>query len=135
MRRVLPTLVGLCLALTVPLFAGAGCGSSGDANDAYLGTWRTEGNMYMEFRDDGTFGKGLGGVSSIESDPWEYGTFTFDGETLRLTTAEDSPHCGGFDAEYRAEPSEDGTFIAHTVINDPCSGRERDFGKGIQRYP
>lgn len=135
MRRAPATLVGLYLALTVPLFAAAGCGSSGDANDAYLGTWRCQGGMYVEFRADGTFGKSLYGVSSIESHPWEYGTFTFDGEILRITTAEDSPHCGGFDAEYRAEPSEDGSFIAHTVIDDACSGRAADFGLGIQRYP
>ena len=91
--------------------------------------------MYLEFRDDGTFGKSREDVSSIASNPWEYGTFTFDGEILRLTTAEDSNHCTGIDAEYRAEPSEDGTFIAHTVIDDDCSGRAADFGRGIQRHP
>jgi hypothetical protein len=135
MRRVPSTLVGLCLALTLPMFATAGCGSSGDANDAYLGTWTSQGGMYMEFRDDGTFGKSMEGVSSIESNPWEYGTFTFDGEILRLNTAEDSLHCRGIDAEYKAERSEDGTFIAHTVIDDDCLGRVADFGNGIQRYP
>lgn len=135
MRRIPATLVGPCLALTVLMSASAGCGSSGDADDAYLGTWRSQGGMYMEFRDDGTFGKSIDGVSSIESNPWEYGTYTFDGETLRLTVAEDSAHCGGIDAVYRAEPSEDGSFIAHTVIDDTCSGRAADFGLGIERYP
>ncbi len=127
MRKIVCLMVALLLAATA-----TGCGSSADA-DAYLGTWKSEGGMYMEFRDDGTFSKSRD-ASTIKSSPWEYGTYTFDGDVLHLTTAQDSDHCRGADASYEAELSEDGTFIAHIVIEDPCPGRASDFGKGIHRY-
>ena len=129
MGKFVILMVGLLL-----MVASGGCTSSEDASDVYVGTWVSEGGMYAEFHEDGTFSKGLE-VSSIESNPWEYGTYSFDGEVLRITTAEASPHCAGIDASYDAEPSEDGTFIAHAVIDDACAGRAADFGKGIQRVP
>ena len=129
MCKFVTLIVGLLL-----IVATGGCSSSEDSSDVYVGTWVSQGGMYVEFDDDGTFGKGLE-VSSIESNPWECGTFTFDGEVVRLTTAEDSSHCTGIDASYGAEPSEDGTFITHTVIDDACRGRAADFGNGIQKVP
>ena len=129
MGKFMTLIVGLLLTAV-----SSGCSSSEDASDVYVGTWVSEGGMYAEFYDDGTFAKALE-MSLLESNPWEYGSFTFDGEVLRLTTAEDSSHCTGIDASYGAVPSEDGTYIAHTVIDDACAGRVADFGIGLQMVP
>ena len=104
---------------------------SDDPADAYVGTWISEGGKYMEFRDDGTFSKAES-QSALKSNPFETGTFTFDGEILRMTTS-DSDYCTGFDAVYGAEPSEDCNFIAHTWIDDLCWVRANDFRLGITR--
>lgn len=90
------------------------------------------GGKYAEFQDDGTFIK-ASSQSPLQSTPFETGTFTFDGEILRLNTSEDSVYCAGIDAVYEAEPSEDGDFIAHTLFNDGCGPRAADFSRGITR--
>ena len=132
MRKTLYLLVALALAVTI-----AGCASSEDPSDVYIGTWVIEGGesgiMYAEFRDDATFTKARTLEFLLDSDIlWEYGTGTFDDEILRLITAVDSRHCRGIDASYRSEPSEDGSYIAHTLIEDACAGRAVGF-KDMQR--
>jgi hypothetical protein len=125
----------LVVVSVIAVLGLSGCGSSaGDPAEAYHGTWKTNEGWYLEFRDDGTFGFG-GSVERIATDPLEWGTYTFDGEVLRLTTADDSTYCTGIEAAYEAVPTEDGTFIAQTAIEDECPSRRSDLGRGITRYP
>ena len=117
------------------LLALPGCGSeSSDPTDAYLGTWKTREGWYLEFNADGTFAMG-GSVERAATDPLEWGTFEFDGETLRLETADDSTYCTGVVAVYEATPSDDGESIAQTAVDDACGARRSDLNRGIQRYP
>jgi len=98
----------LFAAAAFSLLAVSGCGrESSDPTAAANGIWKTDHGWYLEFTDDGNFGLG-GSADRTSSAPVEWGTFTFDGVTLRLTTADDSTYCTGTKASYTAVPSDDG---------------------------
>jgi hypothetical protein len=122
-------------AAAFSLLAASGCGSeSSDPTAAVNGIWKTDFGYYLEFSEDGTFGMG-GSPERASSAPLEWGTFTFDGETLRLTTTDDSEYCAGTLASYTVSPSDDGDFIALTEIEDECGTRSTDLERGIRRVP
>lgn len=113
----------------------AACGAeSVDPASAVDGTWKTEFGYYLEFAEDGTFGMG-GSPERASSAPLEWGTFTLDGETLRMVTADDSEYCAGTLASYRVSSSEGGDFIDMTEIEDECGTRSTDLERGIRRVP
>ncbi|NNC74614.1 MAG: hypothetical protein HKN93_03795 [Acidimicrobiia bacterium] len=129
-RRALSVLLMATVMVVIP-----GCGSTADdPGDAYLGTWKTNEGWYLEFNADGTFAMG-GSVERIASDPLEWGTFAFDGATLRLETADDSTYCTGIVAVYQSTPADDGDSIEQSAVDDACGARRSDLSSGITRYP
>ena len=108
--------ITLCLAFVL-LVATSACSSSESEN--LHGVWitPTESN-YMSFNEDDSWS-----VAQEEStDPFDWGTFTFDGELLTFSTDPDARICsdgtGTYDAAFTAEGD-----LELSVVEDPCGGR------------
>lgn len=108
--------ITLCLAFVL-LVATSACSSS-ESEDLY-GIWITPGETnYMSFNEDDSWG-----VAQVEgTDPFDWGTFAFDGELLTFSTDPDAGVCsndtGTYDAAFTAEGD-----LELTVVEDPCGGR------------
>ena len=103
------------------LFLVAGCTSDDDAADEIHGAWLWERySVYEEFAEDGTWG--VWSSASAVGNPWPYdwGTYTFDGETLVYTNAEGS-FCDGAVATFTVEFSDNGQEARETFVEDSCT--------------
>jgi hypothetical protein len=106
-------LVGLCLAA---------CGSS-DANDQIRGMWNIPVfGVYESFDDGGEFVVALSPDLAV---PFEWGTYTFDGEFLTLTNANDSDLCPNTSVTWTVEFSDDGDEAERTFVEDSCAMTDR----------
>ena len=114
------------LLLVVFAFVAAACSS--DASEQIEGTWfwSSPWNAYIEYADDGQF---LVSGSSDFADPIEWGEYTFDGETLTLNNATDSPNCSDTSVTWTVEFSDDGDEASYTFVEDSCADypRSRDI--------
>jgi hypothetical protein len=112
MRRLsIPVLVMLGLFLTA-------CGSS-DATDQIHGTWFWESQgAYEEVAEDGTWGVWF--TADLVGDPHDWGTYTFDDETLVYSSAEGS-FCSGQVVSWTVEFSDDGQESTQTFVEDSCT--------------
>ena len=122
-------LVVLLVMLLAVLFVVAGCSSDDAAADQIHGTWLVgRQSVYLQFAEDGTWGgwqnPGLAG------DPFDWGTYTFDGETLVQTNAEGS-YCDGAVAIWTVEFSDDGQESKQTIVDDTCT--DERVKKGVTR--
>jgi hypothetical protein len=117
----LPGLFALAIALL------SGCG--GDTIDDLYGEWRTSGGTTVTLGADGTWGAQH---SLYGPEPFDWGTFTFDGETLTFFTAAGGLSCQeGQTGIYEATIS--GDSLDMKQIEEPCPGRSDDFRYGMVR--
>lgn len=111
--------ITLCLALVL-LAATSACSSS-ESEDLY-DVWITPGNsIYLSLNEDDSWG-----IAYHEGiDPFDWGTFTFDGELLTFFIDPDSVSCyttGTYDAAFTAEGD-----LELNVVEDPCRLRAEDL--------
>jgi len=112
-------LIRLVTVLAV-MFLVAGCTSGDDAADEIHGTWLVEGiGVYTELAEDGTWG--VWENAALAGEPYDWGTYTFDGETFVMTNAEGS-ECDGAVATWTVEFSDDGQEARETFVEDSCTG-------------
>ena len=110
--------ITLCLALVL-LVATSACSSS-ESEDLY-GVWITPGNsIYLSLNEDDSWG-----IAYHEGiDPFDWGTFTFDGELLTFSTDPDNVTCpdkpGTYDTAFTAEGD-----LELNVVEDLCRERAR----------
>ncbi len=113
MRRMMTALLlgGMLLS------ALAGCSAEDD--DRIIGVWHwPEQGVYENLDEDGQFGVFTN--SDIVGDPYDWGTYTFDGETLTIHNAEGSV-CSGATAVWTVWFSDDGTESHQTFVEDSCA--------------
>ena len=118
MLRLASVVVALVCAMGV-----AACGGDDDAAstaaDRIHGIWLVEGfGAYTELAEDGTWGVWLN--ADLVGDPYDWGTYTFDGETFVMTNAEGS-FCDGSVAIWTVEFSDDGQEVRETFVEDSCT--------------
>lgn len=116
MRRLtIPVLVvlGFCLAA---------CGGSDEADQIH-GVWEISVFPVYESFDDG--GEFVVALSPDLAEPFEWGMYTFDGEFLTLTNADDSDLCPGTSITWTVEFSDDGDEASRTFVEDSCAMTDR----------
>lgn len=92
---------------------------SDTATTGIYGVWLApDGDADMSFNEDDSYAINHG----EGTEPAEWGTFTFDGERLTLSTDPDSTNCreivGTYDAAFTA-----GGDLELTDVEDPCTAR------------
>ena len=124
-------LVVLLVMLLAALFVVAGCTSDDGAADQIHGTWLWEEySAYENYGEDGTWAVWLN--ADLVGDPHDWGTRTFDGETLTTYNAEDTI-CPGAVAMWTVECSEDGQQARMAFVEASCTaagvvrGQDRVF--------
>ena len=92
-------------------------------------------NVRYKFNEDGSWsmvGIDVGIVANVETNPIDWGTFTFDGKLLTMFTDEGSRDCSGQTGIYEATLSEEGSWnLRFKKVEDPCSVREEGMIKKI----
>jgi hypothetical protein len=90
-----------------------------DTADLIHGAWHwPEQDVYENYGDDGQFGVFLN--SDVSGDPYDWGTYTFDDETLTFHNADGSV-CPGATAVWTVRFSDDGTESHQTFVEDSCA--------------
>ena len=112
-------LVVLLVMLLAVLFVVAGCSSDDGAADQIHGTWLWEEySAYTQLAEDGTWAVWTN--PDLVGDPHDWGTYTFDGETLVWTNAEGS-YCPDSVATWTVEFSDNGQEARLTFVEDSCT--------------
>lgn len=121
------TLVAVALALaTLSLACSA---DSNDAAEGLYGDWTTQAAITVAFQPDGSWSASGAGAQ----EPFDTGTFAFEGSTLTVDTDESSLDCAGGDTgTYEVTFADDDT-IEMELISDDCSGRGSDWASGLTR--
>ena len=115
----------LLLLAVLAVFAAA---CSSDASEQIEGTWlETTYEVYLEVGDDGQFKVSVG---EALTHPFEFGDYTFDGETLTMNTASDSLNCPDTSVTWTVALSDDGDQADLTFVEDSCVGADRS-GDGV----
>jgi hypothetical protein len=138
--RHLFIVVRLPLAIVVAVAMLAGSCSSGAtditasetaATEAVMyGEWLTTHGTTMSYDEDGTW---TAQHASTGLEPFDWGTYTFDGELLTYSTDSGSLSCQeGQTGVYEAALTNDGSLSLKRV-EDPCSGRSSDLFGGMVR--
>ena len=126
MGRYLPTAAVLSLPIVSP-----GCSDDSNSPEERLyGDWRTglEG-LALTFEADGSWTVAEGD----DQDPFDTGTFTFDGTTLMVDTNEGAEGCqAGQTGTYEVSFVDDET-VELALVDDECGARGSDFGSGLAR--
>ena len=99
------------------------------------GSWDHRDVRY-KFNEDGSWSMvsitALGSPSEGETNPIDWGTFTFDGKLLTMFTDEGSRDCSGQTGIYEVTFPEEGAWnLLFKQVEDPCSVREKDI---IKKY-
>lgn len=99
----------------------------GDLAEQVYGDWQTglEG-LTAAFEPDGTWS--VTGVDKVE--PFDTGTFTFDGSTLVVETDDSSQTCNGHTGTYEVT-FVDASTASLDVIEDGCRKRRIDWQQGL----
>ena len=109
------------LLLVVLVALVAACGGS-DTSEQIEGVWENPANgVYSEFNEDGQYQTAEN--PEVEG-PFEWGDYTFDGETLTMTAAPDS-YCADTSATWTVVFSDDGDEASMTFVEDSCVGSAR----------
>ena len=115
--------------LLVVLLVVAGCSSDDGAADQIHGTWLWEKySAYSEMAEDGTWG--VWSNAGLVGDPYDWGTYTFNGETLVFSNAEGS-YCDGAVAIWTVEFSDNGQEARQTFVEDSCTAPGVDRGQDM----
>jgi hypothetical protein len=115
------------IAVLVMLFAStsiAACSDSDPAEELY-GVWLTPlESLYLEFDEDGSWS----GAETLGSQPFDWGTFDFDGGTLTFIADPASSDCtvdGSYEVTFITDDE-----LSLSVIDDPCGPRAIDLSAG-----
>ena len=122
-NRRLPIVATIAaIAVLAAGFWWFGVRDTGDAAEPLYGIWHWEEmGAYENFREDGTWGMKFD-PNFVEGvlDDLDWGTYTFDGETLTMNNAEGS-YCSGATIVSTVEFSEDGQEAYRTFVSDTCT--------------
>lgn len=94
-------------------------------------------DVRYKFNEDGSWsrvGIDMGSVifTAVETNPLDWGTFTFDGKLLTMFTDEGSRDCSGQTGIYEVTfPVEGAWNLLFKKVEDPCSVREKGM---IKKY-
>ncbi len=109
------------LLLAVLVLLSAACSS--DASEQIEGTWLdTTYGVYLEVGEDGQF---IVAWNEELRSPFEWGDYTFDGETLTMNTASDAVYCPDTSITWTVAFSADGDQADLTFVEDSCVGSPR----------
>ena len=132
--------VGLAPTLLVVAVGGVALfmtsGNSDVADDRIVGTWHWPAkDAYERLDANGEWGYWPSNPQLI-GNPYDWGTYTFDGETLTYYNAEDS-YCRGAVALYTVEFHEEGTKAVKFFVSDTCDAPNvfRDQGQVVYKQP
>ena len=130
MWRLTLLVVGMALAV------GA-CGGSEDvgAEDPLVGMWETHHGYYVLRTVDGVHNIGYT-PRWAETDPFGWGTYTFDEQDGIFTfTSAAGTHCGADSTGvYEAVITDDGDTVTFTLVEDPCGVRPANMTGEQTRY-
>ena len=87
--------------------------------DPLVGLWETYEGYYVLRGDDGSMTLGYT-PEGAESDPWGWGTYTFDGHLFTFTSGPGTTCGPGVTGIYEADVSQDGEVVTFTVVSDNC---------------
>jgi hypothetical protein len=112
------------------LFLVAGCSSDdGDLSTAeqLYGTWHdvtpSLNGYYLIFDEEGIVDTYF--TSDVDGSPFQWGTYTLDGDILTMTDALDAPYCEGAVSVWTVAFSPDGDESYFTFVSDECSSSAR----------
>ena len=92
------------------------CGSS-DTGEQIEGVWRDTLGVYLEYDGNGQY---TAADNAEVEEPFEWGDYTFDGETLTQSTASDSRVCPGTSVTWTVVSTDDGDQADLTFVEDSC---------------
>ena len=101
------------------------CGS--DSSEQIQGTWAdSTTGVYLEYDADGEY---MVSFDSELREGFEWGSYTFDGESLTQDTAADSEVCPSTSVTWTVVFSDDGDQADLTFVEDSCEsvGRAQDL--------
>jgi len=103
----------LLLVLTVLCVA-----CSSESSEQIRGRWfDSTAGVYLEFDADGEY---MVAVNSDLAEPFEWGSYTFDGGSLTQDTASDSPVCPSTSVTWTVILSDDSEQADLTFVEDSC---------------
>jgi hypothetical protein len=94
-----------------------------------LGLWDVRGGDILTFDEDGSYALYV----ELGDDPFDSGTYTFDGVTLVMTGVEDSSYCPGEVGSYTVQFPDEVTADID-AIDDPCGQRRNGITFGLTRH-
>ena len=111
------------LLLAVAL-VGGGCAGDGESSsdNQLVGTWETPNGYYRIHRTDGTTGTGYS-AAGADTDPFGWGTYTFDGDLYKITSGEGTSCGAGTTGTYEVTFSETGDVATFSPVEDACEAR------------
>jgi hypothetical protein len=116
-----------CVLLLVVFAVLAAACSSSDTSEQIEGVWKDTTNIvYVEFDEDGQYQ--VAATAEFEG-PFEWGDYTFDGETLTMNAAPDAYNCADMSIAWTVAFSDDGEEASMTFVEDSCEdpGRSQDL--------
>ena len=94
------------------------------------GEWVTVGGTTVTYGEDGTWSAKH---SAYGAEPFDRGSFSFDGEVIECSTDAGSSSCSeGQTGVYEATITDEGEPDLEK-LEDPCPGRSSDFFGGMDR--
>ncbi len=94
-----------------------------------LGSWDVRGGDVLTFEEDGSYALYV----DLGDDPFDSGTYTFDGLTLVMTGVANSNYCPDETGSYTVQfPDEITADI--DLIEDPCGQRRNGLTFGLTRH-
>jgi hypothetical protein len=115
----------LLIAFFVVVLITAGCQKTQSVESIY-GLWRTHTRFFL-FNEDGTWAVAYT-RGQIESNPFDWGTYTFDGKKLTFSTDSEAESCPGLTGTWKVTfPNE--SDIVFKVVDEQCAHRENDIGR------
>ena len=113
----------LMIGLLVLAMVAAGCGDddeSADGAEQLYGTWYADWeDAYHTWEPDGSWYVVAG---AVEGDPYDTGTYTFDGSIVTLDTDDDARTCPQMAGSYEVTFSDPDT-MSPELIDDECPSR------------
>ena len=109
------------VVVVVLMFGASGCdGSGGDPAADLYGEWRTNPGSIMSFLEDGSFNTVY---APWGPEPFGWGTYTFDGQTLTLVTTGGDRGCPeGQTGIYEARFTDDNS-LSLSLVEEECGAR------------
>jgi hypothetical protein len=100
--------------------------------EAIHGVWNRT-NRFLRFNEDGNWAVAYT-RSLLDNNPFDWGTYTFDGKTLIFSTDDEAESCAGLGGVWEVNFPND-TDIEFIEVEEECNHRFNDFGKHkYQRY-